>query len=106
MVAEDDHRAAVETFLGQARDVPPDRWDVPRADDKWSPAQIAEHLRLTYATLRRELEGGTGFRQRVSRLRALFYRVGLLRRMLRRPTLHRRRAGHARGAAGPGTLRA
>jgi hypothetical protein len=79
-----DHEAAVTAFLDGARRVPADRWDTARPGDKWSPGQIAEHLRLTYATLRRDLEGGTGFRVRVSPLRALVYRVTVLRRMLRR----------------------
>src|SRR4029453_7287714 len=34
-----DLSAAVETFLEQARALPSDRWEVPRAPDKWSPAQ-------------------------------------------------------------------
>jgi hypothetical protein len=41
---------AVQAFLASARAVPPERWDRPRAEGKWSPGQIAEHLALAYET--------------------------------------------------------
>ncbi len=48
------HRAAVREFVAAARAVPAERWEQPLAPGKWTPAQIAEHLRLTYEALRRE----------------------------------------------------
>jgi hypothetical protein len=78
-----DHRSAVDAFAGEAERVPDERWNEPPAEGKWSPAQVAEHLRLCYVTMGRELAGGTGFRVRVGRLRRWVYRVRILRRMLR-----------------------
>lgn len=70
-------------FLTAARAVPDAQWNEPVREGKWSPAQIAEHLRLTYATISRELGGGTGFRVRVGRLRQLLLRLTVLRRLRR-----------------------
>ena len=42
------HRQAVQAFLASARAVPPELWNRPRAEGKWSPGQIAEHLALSY----------------------------------------------------------
>jgi hypothetical protein len=50
------------------------QWSTPREPGKWSPAQIAEHLRLTYVVTRSELRGGQGMRQR-----APWYLAPLLR---------------------------
>jgi hypothetical protein len=83
-LAEDAHRAAVAAFIDAAKQVPDGRWNEPLADGKWSPAQIAEHLRLSYATLRSELEGEGGFRVRVGPAKRLLLRFTVLRRMLRR----------------------
>lgn len=44
------HQQAVQAFLASARALPPERWDRPRAEGKWSPGHIAEHLALAYET--------------------------------------------------------
>jgi len=44
------HHQAVQAFLASARAVPSERWDQPRAEGKWSPGQITEHLALAYET--------------------------------------------------------
>lgn len=81
--AKDEHQAALAAFLVAARAVPDPQWNEPPREGKWSPAQIAEHLRLTYATIARELRGDTGFRVRVGRLRQLVLRLTVLRRLRR-----------------------
>src|SRR5437764_15296711 len=43
-----DNRAAVEAFAAAARAVDAASWNTPRAEGKWSPAQIAEHLAIVY----------------------------------------------------------
>jgi len=58
------HRASVDDFLRTARDVPASRWEVPLGEEKWSPAQVAEHLRLTYEAVLSEAGGGPGLRVR------------------------------------------
>ena len=58
------HAEALSAFLVSAEGVPAEEFDLPAASGKWSPAQIAEHLRLSYATVRAELAGTGGFRVR------------------------------------------
>lgn len=55
--ALDAHHQAVQAFLASARTVPPERWDRPRAEGKWSPGQIAEHLALAYEASGEVLHG-------------------------------------------------
>lgn len=52
------HRQAVDAFLTAARGMPAVQWKEPRARGKWSPAQIVEHLALTYEGGRSILHGG------------------------------------------------
>ena len=61
---EDEHRRSVDAFIAQAESIPPEQWELPLAPGKWSPAQVAEHLRLTYDVVCRELAGGDGLRPR------------------------------------------
>lgn len=56
------HRQALEAYLATAAAISGERWNAPLATGKWSPAQVTEHLRLSYAAIRRELAGGPGFR--------------------------------------------
>jgi hypothetical protein len=51
------HQQAVQAFLASAHAVPPERWDRPRAEGKWSPGQIAEHLALSYEASGEVLHG-------------------------------------------------
>ena len=51
------HRDAAESFLATARAVPAERWAVPRATGKWSPAQVVEHVALAYETNTQLLRG-------------------------------------------------
>lgn len=62
--AREAHRRSVERFITRAADVPDAEWERPLAPGKWSPAQVAEHLRLSYVVIGREMEGGTGIRVR------------------------------------------
>lgn len=77
------HRAAALSVAATARSVQAGRWNVPRGEGKWSPAEVVEHLRLTYATLRRELATGEGMRVRTPWLRRLVIRALFLRGILR-----------------------
>jgi hypothetical protein len=70
-----DHRAAVAECIARAQGVPPDRWLVPRAEGKWTPAQEARHLVLTYEAFLKDLRTGehmqlrgTPWRRRVWKL--------------------------------------
>ena len=67
--ALDDHRAAVAILLDTVEAVPAARWNEPRAAGQWSPAQIAEHLVLSYEAVLRELAGEGGMKLKLSPFR-------------------------------------
>jgi hypothetical protein len=70
----DDHEREIARFLRCAESLDDAAWTAKPAPGKWSPGQIAEHLVLSYAAMRRELGGGTGLR-----LRGRFWRRLLIR---------------------------
>ncbi len=55
-----DNRAAVEEFIATARGLDGATWTAPRVEGKWSPAQIAEHLAITYEYNRKVITGTAG----------------------------------------------
>lgn len=59
-----DHAASLDGFRAAAAQCAAERWETPLGPGKWTPAQVAEHLRLSYEVLGRELAGGTGLRPR------------------------------------------
>jgi DinB superfamily len=69
-----DHQREISRFLREAERLDDAAWTRKPAPGKWSPGQIAEHLVLSYAAMRRELAGGAGLR-----LRSRFWRRLLLR---------------------------
>jgi hypothetical protein len=60
--AADEHRRAVEACAAAIRTVAVEDWETAPGPKKWSPAQIAEHLALSYDPLISELDGGPGMR--------------------------------------------
>lgn len=76
------HQASLQTFVASARGVPDAAWEVPITADKWSPAQIAEHLRMVYDVLGRQLAGGPGLQVRTSWWLRLVLRFRFLPRIL------------------------
>ena len=77
------HREALGAFIGAAEALPADAWNARRHGDKWSPAQIAEHLRLSYETVRAEVEGRGGFRVRTKWWQQRLFRFRYLPQILR-----------------------
>jgi len=55
-----EHRAAIEAFARTAASVDRAAWNVPRAEGKWTPAQVVQHVILGYEAGLRELDGGAG----------------------------------------------
>jgi len=55
-----DNRAAVEEFVAAARGMDQASWNTPRAEGKWSAAQIAEHLAIVYDYNRKVVTGTAG----------------------------------------------
>lgn len=78
------HREALHAFIETAEGLPAGAWNAARAGDKWSPAQVGEHLRLTYVTVCSELAGGDGFRVRTRGWQQRLFRLLYLPRILRR----------------------
>jgi len=60
--AAEEHRRAVDACAEIIRTVAGEAWEKTREPKKWSPAEIAEHLAVSYDPLLRELDGDTGFR--------------------------------------------
>src|SRR4029078_3183681 len=54
------NRAAVEEFVAAARRLDGAGWAAPRVENKWSPAQIAEHLAIVYEYNRKVVKGEAG----------------------------------------------
>jgi hypothetical protein len=55
-----DNRAAVDEFVAAAHGIDAAKWHTPRGEGKWSPAQIAEHLAITYEYNRKVVTGTAG----------------------------------------------
>ncbi len=60
--AADEHRRAVDECAATIRSVAGADWESARDPRKWSPAQVAEHLAVSYEPLLSELGGGAGMR--------------------------------------------
>lgn len=84
--AVEEHRDAVRRFVATAEGLGSDAWTRPRAPGQWTPAEIAEHLVLSYETALRELAGGPGIRPRATGWRQRLLRWVLLPHIL----FHRR----------------
>jgi DinB superfamily len=82
VTARAEHQRAVEEFLAAARAVPADRWEQAPDDTHWSPSQIAEHVRMTYAVVGAQFAGGPGLRVRTSWWMRTVLRWKFLKRIL------------------------
>jgi hypothetical protein len=77
------HRGALAELVAVAAAVDAAAWNAAPADGKWSPAQVVEHLRLTYVVGRRELAGQGGMRVRTRWWQRLVFRPVFLGRILK-----------------------
>ncbi len=82
VAARAEHQRAVQEFLTAARAVPADRWERAPDDAHWSPSQIAEHVRMTYAVVGAQFAGGPGLRVRTSWLMRVVLRWKFLKGIL------------------------
>ena len=78
-----DHRAAVDEFVRRASAIPADRWKVPRAPEKWSPAQETKHVALYFSKITEGMNGAPHLRMRVKGLRRLIIRWFYFGRIMR-----------------------
>ncbi len=60
-----DHREAIEAVARTVESLDRGVWNVAREPGKWSPAEIAQHLILSYGPPFAELAGGAGFSVRL-----------------------------------------
>ena len=77
------HRQSLAAFDAVAKKVPDARWNQPPASDKWSPGQVAEHLRLSYVVIGGQLEGKTGLTTRTPWWIRPLLRFRFLRKILK-----------------------
>ena len=84
-----EHRVAVEAFSEATRTVPPDKWHAPLGPGRWSPAQVTEHVALSYEFLVAELAGGPSLRIRTGPVKRRLLRWFLLPHMLYHRTFPR-----------------
>ena len=76
------HRAAVAECVAAVAAVPADAWTQPLGPGKWSPAEVAEHLAISYEPPLSELSGGPGFAVRVPWWKRRALRWGMLPEIL------------------------
>jgi len=79
----EQHREAIRAYAARAGSLPDSSWITARAPGKWSPAELTEHLILTYEALAAELSGGPAIRVRVKGWRLLALRLFVLPRFLK-----------------------
>ena len=60
-----DHREAIEALARTVESLGRGGWTIAREPGKWSPAEIAQHLILSYGPPLAELSGGSGFSLRL-----------------------------------------
>jgi hypothetical protein len=73
-----DHSAAIEDLVRAVEAVDPAAWSLARQPGKWSPAEIAQHLILSYDPPLAELAGGAGFVVRLPWWKRTFLRWKVL----------------------------
>jgi hypothetical protein len=67
--AVDEHRTALAAFIDVAEQLTEAAWSAPWGPGKWTRAEVAEHLSLTYELALHELATGEGLRVKVTGVR-------------------------------------
>ena len=80
--AVDEHRTALATFLDTAELLRDEAWNAPWAPGKWTRAQVAEHLALSYEVAIREVTGGQAMPTKLPPFRQKLLRIILLPHIL------------------------
>ena len=94
----EEHQVALAAYLDTAARLSDDAWNRPWRADKWTPAQITEHLILTYRVFIDEVNGGAGMKLKLTPFRRRVLKLFMLPHML----FHR---SFPRGAPAPRELR-
>ncbi len=69
------HAANAAAFLETAAAVRDERWNQPRAEGKWSPAEVTAHLVTSCDVVITELRGGAGMAIKASRWQQILFRL-------------------------------
>jgi hypothetical protein len=69
------HAQNVAAFLSSVASCADSRWNEPRAEGKWSPAEVAAHLVTSYEVVIGELRGKGGLAIKTSRLQQIVLRL-------------------------------
>jgi len=77
------HLDAAAEVAASAERIQTEQWMLPRAEGKWSPAEIVEHLTLAYDVFLRQLEGGPGMMVRTKLWQRIMLRFTLIPKLLR-----------------------
>jgi hypothetical protein len=77
-----EHRAALEGYAAAVRALDGEAWTRPWAPGKWTPAEVTEHLALSYRAFIAEAEEGRPMKLKMTRLRRTLLRWFLLPHML------------------------
>ena len=77
------HDDATRDVIAAAERIPADRWMSPRAEGKWSPADIVEHLNLAYDALLRDFAGEGGMKIRTKLWQRILLRLTLVPKLMR-----------------------
>lgn len=96
--AAEEHQVALAAYLDAAGRLDDAAWTRPWAPGKWTPAQITEHLSMTYRVFISEVTGGQGMKLKLTSFRRRVLRMFLLPHMLFHRTF-------PRGAPAPRELR-
>jgi hypothetical protein len=96
--AVERHSAAVRAYVEAASRVDEASWREPVGPDKWSPAEITEHVTRAYEVLVTQIGGGAGLRVRTGWVVRQALRLTVLRAIMRSRRI-------PRGAKAPSELR-
>ena len=77
------HTRAVDDLVATATSVESARWLTPRAEGKWSPAEVVEHLNLAYDVMLREMSGQGGMEIRTKWWQRVLLRFTIVPKILR-----------------------
>lgn len=80
--AVDEHHVALAAYLDAAERLSDEAWTRPWKPGKWTPAQITDHLGMTYRTLIQEARGGPGMKMKLTPFRRRLLKTFMLPHML------------------------
>ena len=86
----EEHQVALAAYLDAAERVPEAAWTRPYAPGRWTPAEITEHLAMTYRVFIGEVNGGPAMKLKLTPFRRRMLRLLMLPHMLFHRTFPRR----------------